>query len=87
LRATPQAERQGSVLQLRALRAETPRELFTLGSHLSLDPESLEYRVTATPGHAPFWIGWQIPEASGAALQLHWVGITRGEAAGIAVLD
>ena len=87
LRATPQAEGAGSAPALWALRAENPRELFTAGARVNLDPASLEYRVTATQGDAPFWIGWQTPEASGAALLLHWVGITRGEATGIAVLD
>ena len=91
LRASPQGSPQGveegAALSLRALRAEDPSRLFTAGTDVSFDAASSEYQVTAPPGDAPFWIGWQIPEASGNALLLHWVGIASGRAVGMAILD
>jgi hypothetical protein len=87
LRARPQAGADGSVPELRALRAQNPRELFSKGSRVSFDPASSEYQVTASPGDAPFWIGWQISRASGNALLLSWVGIAEGDTPGIAILD
>lgn len=87
LRATPRHAQEGAAPTLRALRAEDPGKLFTAGARVHIDKLTLEYRVTAPPGDAPFWIGWQLPAALGNALTLYWVGITPGKLAGMASLD
>ncbi len=78
VRAAPygRGEGEGPVAQLRALRAEDPSDLFSRGVVATFDATSQEYRVPAPQGDGPLWIGWQIADATGDGLLLHWAGIT-----------
>jgi 4-amino-4-deoxy-L-arabinose transferase-like glycosyltransferase len=85
LRATPPDA--GPIPRLRALRAEDPSELFSAGLSAIFDAVGQEYRITAPPGDTPLWIGWQVPEASGDGLLVHWVGIAGDAVAEMALRD
>ncbi len=85
LRVTPDGV--GPIPRMRAIRAADSRRLFSAGLSIPFDTAAEEYRVTVPPGDEPFWVGWQLPEASDGGLLLHWVGIAAEDGSGMALRD